>query len=100
MFNEEINSNNPEISFLQVNKNVWKTTKVITVSKLQMTLKQALNRLEDLNVEKKNSIDSFDMANIVDFRRKCKNSKLQNMYFRLLQKDFFPYARMKKYKMS
>jgi hypothetical protein len=40
------------------------------------------------------------MANIVDFRRKCKNSKLQNMYFRLLQKDFFPYARMKKYKMS
>ncbi len=64
-----------------------------------MTLKQALNRLEDLNVEKKNSIDSFDMANVVDFKRKCKNSKLQNMYFRLLH-CFFPYARMKKYKMS
>jgi hypothetical protein len=63
-------------------------------------LKNALKKIEVLDVRNKLGIDNFDEDNIIRFRSNCKNSKLRNIYFRLIHNDFFTHVRMKKYKMT
>jgi len=53
-----------------------------------------------LVAKEKLNIESFNEENIVQFRNRCKNPKLRNIYFRLIHNDFFTHSRMKKYKMT
>ncbi len=46
------------------------------------------------------SKDNFDEDNIARFRNNCKNPKLINILFRLIQNDFFMHVTMKKYNMT
>jgi hypothetical protein len=73
---------------------------VVTTKELQTVLKIALKKVEVLNVNTKLGIEDYDPNNIITFRKYCKNSKLRNIYFRLIHKDFFTYSRMKRYKMT
>jgi hypothetical protein len=72
----------------------------ITVKELQVTLKNALKKIEVLDVRNKVGIDNFDEDNITKFRSICKNLNLRNIFFRLIHNDFFTHIRMKKYKMT
>jgi hypothetical protein len=54
-------------------------------------LKNALKKIEALDVKNKLGIDNFDEENITRFRH--------NIYFRLVHNGFFTHVRMKKYRM-
>ncbi len=99
-YNENINSDNQQLEYIQLDNNVRKEYSAITVSELQMTLKRALKRIEILDVSGKNNITQFQEDNIELFRRFCKNAKLRNIYFRLIHNDFFTHRKMKQYNMT
>ena len=77
-----------------------KNLNTITVKELQVILKNALKKIDVLDVKNKLGIDNFDEENITRFRSNCKNPKLRNIYFRLIHNDFFTHVRMKKYGMT
>ena len=73
--------------------------KNVTFILLLIVLKNALKKIEALDVKSKLGIDNFDEENITRLRNNCKNPKLRNIYFRLIHNDFFTRVRMKKYRM-
>ena len=98
--NEEINSDTEDMKYMLIAPNMRKNIHSITVKELQVTLKNALKKIEALDVKNKLGIDNFDEENITRFRNNCKNPKLRNIYFRLIHNDFFTRVRMKKYRMT
>jgi len=98
--NEEINSDTEDMKYMLIAPNMRKNIHSITVKELQVTLKNALKKIEVLDVKNKLGIDNFDEENITRFRNNCKNPKLRNIYFRLIHNDFFTRVRMKKYRMT
>jgi hypothetical protein len=99
-YNEEINTDNDDMKYMLIAPNTRKIICSITVKELQVTLKNALKKIEVLDVRNKVGIDNFDEDNITKFRSNCKNPKLRNIYFRLIHNDFFTHVRMKKYKIT
>jgi hypothetical protein len=99
-FNEDINSDADKLDYMLITPNLRKNVSDITVKELQVTLKTALKKTEELDFKNKMMIEEFDEENIIKFRKNCKNPKLRNIYFRLIHNDFFTHVRMKKYKMT
>ena len=99
-FCDEINLNSEKLNYIQLDTNNRKNINCITVKELQVTLKNVLKKIEALDVNKKIGISNFDGNHILRFRANCKNSKLRNIYFRLIHKDFFTHEKMKKYGMK
>jgi hypothetical protein len=99
-YNEEINSDNEDMKYMLIAPRTRKNLITITVKELQVTLKNALKKIDVLDVKNKLGIDNFDEENITRFRSNCKNPKLRNIYFRLIHNDFFTHVRMKKYRMT
>jgi hypothetical protein len=99
-FNENINSDVEEKKFIMIAPGEWVGIKEITAKQLQTTLKKVMKKVEVLVVHEKLKIESFETGNIVNFRKRCKNAKLRNIYFRLIHGDFFTHVRMKKYNMT
>ena len=99
-FCEDINSNSEKIEYMLIAPNTRKNINTIVVKELQVTLKNALKKIEAQDFKNKLGIDNFDEQNITRFRDNCKNPKLRNIYFRLIHNDFFTHVRMKKYKMT
>jgi hypothetical protein len=99
-YNEDINSDNENMKYMLIAPRTRKNLNSITVKELQVTLKNALKRIDILDVKNKLGIDNFDEENITKFRSNCRNPKLRNIYFRLIHNDFFTRVRMKKYRMT
>jgi hypothetical protein len=99
-YNEDVNSCNEEVKYILINNGMRKLNEAITVKELQVTLKIILKRTEELNVQCKLGITNYDEENITLLRKNIKNSKLRNIYFRLIHNDFFTGVKMKKYKMT
>ena len=99
-FCEDINSNSEKLNYMLIAPDTRKDINSIIVKELQVTLKTALKKIEALDFNKKLGIEKFEEENIMRFRINCKNSKLRNIYFRLIHNDFFTHVRMKKYKMT
>jgi exonuclease III len=99
-YNENINSDEENMTHIMTTHGEWLKLDEITVKQLQIILKKAMSKVESLDVSKKVQIQDFNCENIVTFREQCKNPKLRNIYFRLIHNDFFPHSRMKKYKMT
>jgi hypothetical protein len=99
-YNDEINCDQERLDYILIkpHKRILLTT--VTAKDLQFTLKTALNRIETLDFNSKLGILDFDPANIINFRANCRNSKLRNIYFRLIHNDFFTHSRMFRYKMT
>jgi hypothetical protein len=73
---------------------------IITTKELQICLKKSLKRVEVATFNDRLGIVDFKTDNIIKFRKMCQNSKLRNIYFRLIHNDFFTYERMKRYNMT
>jgi hypothetical protein len=99
-YNEEINSDNEDMKYMLFALRTQKKLFTITVKELQVTLKNALKKIDVLDVKTNLGIDNFVEENITRFRINCKNPKLRNIYFRLIHNDFFTHVRMKKYRMT
>ncbi len=98
-YNEDVNSSNEEVKYILISPDMRKETSAITVKELQVTLKTTLKRIDELDVKLKLGINNYDEENIMRLRKNVKNSKLRNIYFRLIHNDFFTKVKMKKYKM-
>jgi hypothetical protein len=99
-FIEGINLDDERLHYVLIAPNNRKNVNTITVKELQVTLKNALKKIEVRDFNSKLGIDSFDEDGITRFRINCKNPKLRNIHFRLIHNDFFTHVRMKKYKMT
>ena len=98
-YNEEINSNLLELKTIKIHEDKRLDIRMITVKELQIVLKKRMNRTEIQDFDKKLGTNNFDKTNVEKFRRNVQNSKLRNIYFRLINNDFFTRERMMKYKM-
>ena len=99
-FINDINSIEENLKYILLEGKERKDVNTITVKEMQLTLKRVLHKIEDCDFEAKLGVEHFEEENITNFRLNCKNSKLRNIYFRLIHNDFFTHVRMKKYKMS
>ena len=99
-YNENINDDCENLKYILITPSDRMAIDTITVKQLQITLKVALKRIEATNFKVRLGIDNFVTEHILTFRSNCKNSKLRNIYFRLINRDFFTHSRMKKYKMT
>jgi hypothetical protein len=100
LFNEDINSDREKFDYMLIKPHIRVLLTSISTKDLQITLKNALNRIDKPNFDEKLGIINFDTTNIIQFRSNCKNSKLRNIYFRLIHNDFFTHSRMFRYKMT
>jgi hypothetical protein len=98
-FNEDLNSCHEDTKHILINPEMRKDIRTINVKELQVLLKTSLKRMETLDVKYKLGIINYDEDNIMRLRKSVKNSKLRNIYFRLIHNDFFTREKMKKYKM-
>jgi len=99
-FNENINEESSSLKYIKIANGNRILTETITVKEFQITLKNALGKLDTLDCNNKLGIENFDMTNLTIFRKNCTNAKLRNIYFRLIHNDFFTHSRMKRYKMT
>jgi hypothetical protein len=65
-----------------ITPNLRKNVSDITVKELQVTLKTAFKKTDELDFKNKMMIEEFDKENIIKFSKNCKNPKLRNIYFR------------------
>jgi hypothetical protein len=98
-YNEDINTIDEEVKFIQLENDNRKDIRNISVKEMQITLKVALKRIEEQDFKRRLGVDQFDNRNVTKIRQSCQNAKLRNIYFRLINNDFFPRTRMLKYKM-
>jgi hypothetical protein len=78
---------------------VWIPINEISTKQLQVILKRALKKITKLDVASKLKINNYEPEDILLFRKQCKNTKLRNIYFRLIHNDFFSQERMYRFKM-
>ncbi len=98
--NENINDDNKCLRYVQITPSDRMAIYTITVKQLQLTLKKVPNRIDSTNFTERLGRDEFEQEDIISFRKSCTNSKLRNIHFRLINRDFFTHSRMKKYKMT
>jgi hypothetical protein len=61
----------------------------VTVKQLQTLLKIALSKTSATEFERKLGISNFDPECILKVRKQISNVKLRNMFYRLINNDFF-----------
>ena len=98
-YNEDINETIEEVKYIQIENDNRKDITKISVKEMQNTLKTAMKRTEEQDFKGKLGVNNFNNNEVNKFRQKCQNAKLRNIYFRLINNDFFPRTRMLKYKM-
>jgi len=99
-FNETLNEDEEKLKYIQLNSKIRTSIDIITTKDFQLTLKHALKRVESANFTERLEVNSFEASNIIQFRQRCKNAKLRNIYFRLIHNDFYTHSRMKRFKMT
>jgi hypothetical protein len=71
----------------------------VTTKELQNTLKVAPNKISNQEFNSGLGTIDYNKDYINKFRKKRKNGKLRNIYFRLILKDLFTMEKMFQYKM-
>ena len=99
-FNEEIHTETEYCKVIRLEYENWKNLMQITTKEFQQILKEALKRTEKVDFESKLEVNLFEINNIAKFRTNCKNTKLRNIFFRLIHNDFYTYEKMARFKMS
>ena len=97
---EGLNETSEDVKYLMIERSQRMNINSVTVKDLQNTLKVVLRKTEELDVKEKLGIVNFEENSILDFRKKCRNAKLRNIYFRLIHNDFFTHVKMKRNKMT
>jgi hypothetical protein len=98
-FDQNINNDDNQISHFLDADGKWIRAEAITTREMQWILKKAMDKITSQDFNHKTGIDNYDPNNIKRFRQSCKNPKLRNIYFRMINNDFFTHERMFKYKM-
>jgi hypothetical protein len=97
-FSSEINER-VMLTHFYMGNDIFIPVKEITVKQIQALLKQCLNKVEVSNFDEKLGITDFNVKSISEVRRQVQNMQLRNLFYRLINKDFFTKERMLRYKM-
>ena len=100
MFNEDLNEVDLKLSHFYIGENLFVPVENISVKQLQITLKVALSKTTMVDYESKLDINNFNRNTIYTVRKKVKNCKLRNIFYRLINKDFFSKERLKRIKLT
>ena len=69
----------------------------VTVKQLQKRLKIAMNKVTVVDYNTRLGAQHFDTNDINIIRSQVKNAKLRNVFYRLINKDFYNETKMLKY---
>ena len=97
---EGVNTNDETTNYIMMENESWKEIKSVTVKDLQILMKNVLKKTETQDFNTRVGITNFKAENIDKIRRSCHNAKLRNIYFRLINNDFFTHEKMKRFKMT
>ena len=98
-FNKDINEDQSKVSHFYLGNDFFVPINEVTVKQLQSRLKLALGKTSEVDYDQKIGVDHVDTTDILAIRKQVRNVKLRNVYYRLINKDFFNGVKMKKYKM-
>jgi hypothetical protein len=98
-FDKSTNEDLLTLNHFYMGNNTFVPTEVITVKQIQIRLKIALGKVSIVNYETKIGPDHFNISDITEVRKQIKNAKLRNIFYRLINKDFYNRTKMKKYRM-
>jgi hypothetical protein len=98
-YNDEFNNKRGELTHFYMGEDKFIPVEDMTVKILQIILKKALEKVAIVEYERKLEIRNFDRESIIDIRQGVSNVKLRNVFYRLINKDFFTKERMFKFKM-
>ena len=101
-FNDDNNTRLDNVTHIMSIEQTWIPIGDITTKDLQWILKNALQRISDININPKIDlrIENPTEIDFVTFRQYCKNPQLRNIHFRLVHSDFYTYEKMHKFKMT
>jgi len=99
-YNEEINIIIGGLTHFYIGENKFTPVSEISVKTLQHILKLALKKTDTTDYNNKLGIIDFDNDDIIETRRNVSNVKLRNIFFRLINKDFFTKDRLFRFKMT
>jgi hypothetical protein len=100
LYNDDINTNSQHLKYMMLANGLRMNIYEVTTKDLQQTLKLALKKIEKQDFLTKLKINDFDETHINLFRKSCQNSKLRNIYFRLISNDFYSKEKMLRFKMT
>jgi hypothetical protein len=98
-YNGEINRKEGDLNHFYLGEDIFVPVKDITVKSLQAKLKIAGGKVEIVNYEDKLHLEEFDRTGISEVRKKITNVKLRQIFYRLINNDFYTKVRMLRFKM-
>jgi hypothetical protein len=99
-FNDDFNTELSTLTHIFIGNDTYVPVHDITVKQLQTLLKTALGRTSRTEFERKLGISNFDPDCILKVRKQISNVKLRNIFYRLINNDFFTKSKMLKFKMT
>lgn len=98
-FDKSLNEELLTLKHFYLGSDTFVPSNEITVKLLQIRLKQALGKVTKVDYDAKLGINHFDISDVMTIRKQIKNVKLRNVFYRLINRDFYDRIKMKKYKM-
>jgi hypothetical protein len=100
VFNEDFNTELLTLTHIFLGNDTYVPVHDITVKQLQTLLKIALAKTSTTEFERKLGISNFDPDCIMKVRKQISNVKLRNIFYRLINNDFYTKSKMVKFKMT
>jgi hypothetical protein len=100
VFNDDLNTELVTLTHIFLGNDTYAPIHDITVKQLQKLLKSALGKTSKTPFERKLGISNFDPDCIMKVRKQISNVKLRNVFYRLINNDFFTKSKMLKFKMT
>jgi hypothetical protein len=98
-FDKSLNEELLTLKHFYLGNDTFVPSNEITVKLLQIRLKQALGKVTKVDYDAKLGINHFDISDVMTIRKQIKNVKLRNVFYRLINRDFYDRIKMKTYKM-
>ena len=99
-FNDDFNTELLTLTHIFLGNDTYVPVHDITVKQLQTLLKIALAKTSTTEFERKLGISNFDPDCIMKVRKQISNVKLRNIFYRLINNDFYTKSKMVKFKMT
>ena len=99
-FSDDVNTEILTLTHFYIGIDIFVPVHDITVKQLQTLLKSALRKTSKTEFESKLQISNFDPDCIMKVRKQISNVKLRNIFYRLINNDFFTKTKMLKFKMT
>jgi hypothetical protein len=98
-FDKSLNIDQLTLTHFYMGNDQFVPVESVTVKQLQKRLKITMNKVTVVDYNTRLGAQHFDINNINIIRSQVKNAKLRNVFYRLINKDFYNKTKMLKYKM-